>query len=296
MISELVTLISLNMTAALVNAGQVAGTFTVSGATATTPIALTVTGHNVPLGRVVHGVVSGVGGVVEANGLWILTPTDADTFALYGYTADGRKTTSAGTGSYSGGGTISFAFPDWQVLLGRRFVAMNTAVATPRIVFVPTFEAGWGFEPYGGVGAPAFEVPIPQEVQNATLAPQYETEPTTFEVYVTGAANPPSPDFGDFDATQTLVHQLRIECINACGSSDRCKVLRGAWLSQLPPSDPRASGTQSQRGQQWMGIIQFYQPVTTTPLQYVPAGTSLTFNIGTVSGGSSDDTTFTVTS
>ena len=295
MISELVTLLSLNMTLALVQAGQVAGTFTVSGATATQPIALTVPNHNVPLGRVVHGVVTGVSGISEANGLFVLTPTDPNTFTLSTYAADGTKVIPTGTGSYGGGGLVQYAFPDYQILLGRRWIATSTAVATPRIVFVPTFEAAWTFEPYGGQGAPAPVLNGPQEVQNATLLPQYETEPTTFEVYVTGAANPPSPDFGDLDATQALLYQLRIVCIDAMGSSDRCRVLRGSWPSQLPANHPLATGTQSQRGQQWMGVMQFWQPVTTTPLQYVPAGTSLTFDVGTVSGGSSDDTTFQVT-
>jgi hypothetical protein len=196
-----------------------------------------------------------------------------------------------GVNAYVSGGTISYCFPDYQILLGRQMLNLATSVASPRIAMIPTYEPEWTFDPLGGVGAavtfPADQGPI--EVQNATLSPQEETQPLTFEVHVTGCANPPSPSFGDFDACQALLWAFRTVCLQATGAP-RCRVRRGSWPSQLP--DAAAS---LQRGQKWVGIIEFAQPVSTTPLQYVPAGTSLTYTVSTVSGGSSDDVSFTVT-
>ncbi len=296
MIGTLVALLSLNLTLMLVQNGQVAGTLPITGATATTPIHVQSVGHGVPTGRDVHAVVTGVTGATEANGLWVLTVVDADTFALSTYRADGFPIPSVGINPYVSGGIIQYAFPDYRILLGRRWIAAATSVASPRVVMVPTFEAAWTFDPLGGIGAPAESPPVqgPQEVQNATLSPQEETEPTTFEVYVTGCANPPSPDFGDFDATQAIVWALRTVMTQATGIS-RCRVLRASWPSQLPANHPLATGFQSQRGQQWMGVVEFAQPVSTNPFRYVPNGTTITYDITTVPGGSSDDVVIVVT-
>ena len=64
----LVALTSLNLTNVLVqDFGVVARTLTITAATATTPISVTSAAHGVPLGRVLHGIVSGVTGMTEAN-------------------------------------------------------------------------------------------------------------------------------------------------------------------------------------------------------------------------------------
>lgn len=291
MLSSLVALISLNLTLSLVSTfGVVAGTLPITGATATTPILVTSTSHGVPLGRVVHGVVSGVTGEVEANGLWILTPTDADTFALTTLTAQGLPVESVGLNSYAGGGTISYAFPDYQILLGRRNVALASSVASPRVVFVPTHGRAWDFEPYGGVGAPAELPPVrgSLEAQSANLQPQLATEFSTFEVYVTGCASPPSPDAGDFDATQFLVNGLAAVLWDMFGP--RARVLREAW-----PSQTVEAGTTTQRGQQWFGVVEFEQPITHVPMQFVPVGTYLVETVQPVNAGSADSTVIKIT-
>lgn len=299
MIGALVSVLSLNLTTNLVAAGIIAGSFPITGATATTPIHVTSTNHGVPLGRVVHGVVSGVGGMPEANGTWVATPTDPNTFALSTYDAQGNPVLSVGTGGYTSGGTIQYAFPDWCILLGRRNQALASAVAAPRVLFVPTMGRAWGFEPYGGQGAAPLPMPSPPppvrggrgtaEQQAERTNPQLETEFLTFEVYVTGCAPTPAPDFGDFDATQKIVFAL-YEVMFDGSSNARVKVLRESWPSQL-----ESSGTMTQRGQQWMGIVEFQESVVRlAALQYVPIGTVLEFTVTPVGGGSSDATIFGV--
>jgi hypothetical protein len=182
-------------------------------------------------------------------------------------------------------------------------VQLATSVATPRFVFVPTDGKAWGFEPYGGQGAApgpsAFPPPGTRgergtaEQQAQRLNPQLETEFTTFEVYVTGAApdegSALSPDFGDFDATQKLVWAL-YEVMFDASSNARAKVLKEMW-----PSQSKSSGTMSQRGQQWMGIVEFQQGVTRIQgLTFVPIGTNIQFTVIPANGGSSDATIFTV--
>lgn len=302
MIGALVAILSLNLTANLVGAGIVARTLPVTGATAGTPITVVSPGHNIPSARFAHGVVSGIGGVVGSTGTFQLNVVDEDTFTLWTYTAGGKPTPSTGTGTYTSGGQIRIALPDGCILLGRRNVQLATSVATPRYVFVPTDGKAWGFEPYGGQGAaPGPAGPPPgtrgqrgtAEQQAQRLNPQLETEFTTFEVYVTGAApdegNALSPDFGDFDATQKLVWAL-YEVMFDGSANARAKVLKEGW-----PSQSKTSGTMSQRGQMWAGIIEFQQAVTRIQsLDFVPVGTNIQFTVIPINGGSGDATVFTV--
>jgi hypothetical protein len=294
MIGALVAIISLNLTSLLVSDyGVVGKSFPISHATATTPIRVTSTNHGVPLGRVVHGVVSGVTGTVEANGLWVLTPTDANTFSLSTYTAQGIVVESVGTNAYISGGQIQCAFPDYQILLGRRNKALTSAVASPRVVFIPTAGRAWDFESYGGQGPAPLKLRGSAEQQSQKLEPQLGTEFSTFEVYVTGSApdygaSGPSPDYGDFDATQAIVHALFSVLFDASGPP-RAKVLRETWTSQTPQS-----GSMSQRGQQWMGVIELQQPVYRVPLQYVPVGTYIEMTVQPVNPASEDILTFPV--
>jgi hypothetical protein len=297
MIGALVSVLSLNLTLSLVQAGVVHATLPISNATVATPIAVTSTAHGIPLGRVLHGVVTGVTGTTEANGLWVLTPTDPNTLALSTLSAQGVAAPSVGVHAYTGGGQIQYAFPDYQILLGRRNVALSSAVASPRIVFIPTDGRAWGLDPYGGPGSPA-SVPNIRgtvEQQSQSLEPQLATEYTTFEVHVTGSApdygaSGPSPDFGDFDATQALVFALYAVMFDGSGPP-RAKVLHESW-----PSQSIDAGTMTQRGQQWKGIIEFQQPVIREPLQFVPIGTYMSLIVRPFgASGTSDDTVIVVT-
>ena len=272
-LAELFALISLNTTLALVQAGQVAKTLSITGATVTTPIQITCVAHGMAPALNAHGVVSGVTGTVEANALWELSYVDPNTLSLATYSPQGGAVPSVGVNAYTGGGIVQIAFPDWRILLGRRQYARASGVASPRIVFIPTQGRAWGLEPYGGLTEPA---PPQQkgsvEAQYEKLNPQIATEYTTFDVYVTGCAATvageiPSPDFGDFDACQAIVYTLYGVLFRACGAT--VKVLREDW-----PSQKETSGTLSQRGQQWRGLIEFQRPIANTLQAYVPDGTS----------------------
>lgn len=302
--SALVALISLNMTVAYVGVAQQNGyplptPLPITAATTTTPIQVTSPAHGVPPGRVVHGIVSGVVGEVELNNrVWIFSVIDPNTFSVSTLRADGLPIPSVGVNAYISGGQIQFAFPDWSILLGRRNIAKATAPATPRIVFVPTSDGPWDYDPYGGIGGPAPFDPPTFEEANAQLAPQQETEPMTFDVYVTacavdyGAANP-QPDSGDLDAvvqTRDLLRRVMMDAVG--GNSVRSKVIRAFWPSQLPANHPMATGTDTQRGQQWCGTIEFKHPITAAPNVYQAA--VLSFDISTVPGGSTDDVTITI--
>ena len=288
MIGALIAIVSLNLTLSLVQAGQVALTLPITAASQTTPIQITSAAHGIPLGRAAHGVVSGVLGTTEANGLWVLTPLDANTLALSTYTPQGLAVQSVGVNAYSGGGVVSVAFPDYSIMLGRRNVALGSAVASPRIVFVPTDGKAWDLEPYGGQGPAPRGARGSLEQQAQTTQPQLATSFPTFDVFVTGAASPPSPDFGDFDATQAIVDALFAVLFDTFGAS-RARVLHDGW-----PSQDASAGTQTQRGQRWKGRIELQHPVTKAPLSFVPHGTSLVFTVQPVNAGSSDGTIITV--
>jgi len=297
-IGALVSVLSLNLSLVLLNIGVVAGTLTVTNATVTTPILLTSPGHGFPLGRVIHGVVSGITGTSEANGLWVLTPVDADTFSLSTFTAQGILTQSVGVNAYTGGGTIQYALPDGSILLGRRNLQTATSAASPRVIFIPTDGKAWNFEAYGGAGPdlqPAASPPVRGSLQqqSMTLNPQLATEFSTFEVYVHGTGpnlgDGLSPDFYDFDATQAVVFALYSVLFDASGPP-RAKVLHESW-----PSQKIDAGTMTQRGQQWMGIIEFQQPVIRpTPGQFVPIGTYIQETIQPVNAGSTDGTVIVI--
>ena len=303
MLATLVAQLSLNLTAAIVAAGNAYGTLPpITAATATTPIQITSTAHGVPPARKVHAVIAGVTGMVEANNVWVLSVVDANTFALSAFTTQGAYSPSVGVNAYVGGGTIAYAFPDYMILLGARNKVLSTAVATPRILFVPCDSGEWGLEPTGGVGQAAPLDPATPEVAYGELAPQIATEPTTFDVFVSGCVQTPQnmvtgteadPDFGDFEATQALYQLLYVTIVQGVGIP-RGKLLRSYWPLQLPANHPLATGTQSQRGQQWCGRFQFAQYVSAAPNLYTSG--SLTFDVGTVPGGAIDDTIITIPS
>ena len=278
MISPLVALLSLNMTALLIqDYNVVAQTLTITGATVTTPVTVTSPAHGVAPGRVLHAIVSGINGTVEANGLTQLAVVDANTFALSTFSEQGILAPVVGVNAYVSGGQIQTAFPDGSILLGRRNVALATAASTPRIVFVPTDGKAWNFESYGGSApsiAPAKSPPVrgSLEQQSMTLAPQKGTKYRTFEVYVSGTGpnfgNPLAPDTADLDATDQLVDILWSVIFDATGQ--RAKVLHDSWPSQVA-----SAGSQTQRGQQWMGVVEFQSPVAPVPAEFVPIGTSI---------------------
>jgi hypothetical protein len=291
----LVALTSLNLTTVLIaNFGVVARTLPISSVAPTTPIVVTSPAHGVPLGRVLHGIVSGVTGTDEANGLWICNPLDADRFSLTMLSSQGVPVNSMGARAYTGGGQIQIAFPEGSILLGRRNLALATAVASPRIVMIPTTGRGWSQDPYGTPSAPAV---IPNtrgtaEQQALTLTPMLATQYMTFETWVFGCAPnygaaAPSPDYGDFDATLNILYAFWSVVFDQFGGQAR--VLREDWPSQMPDS-----GTMTQRGQIWRGIVEFQQNVTHVEKQFVPIGVQGQFVVEPVNPASGDPIVITI--
>jgi hypothetical protein len=290
MIGALIATLSLYVTNALVFSGQVAGTLPITAATATTPITVTSTAHGIPPARVMHAVISGVTGETEANGLWELSVVDANTLSLGSYSPQGVPQASVGVNAYTGGGTISYAFPDYQILVGRQMLALASSAASPRIVMIPTRGPAWLYESYGSVALDATTQKTRGTLEEQTMRQHklYATQPKTFEVYITGAASPPSPNFGDFDAVDALVETFYQVLFEAC-TPDIAQILHEDWPSQYP-----TAGANTQRGQQWMGILQIKQPIKANALAFVPAGTSLVMTVEPTNAGSTDPVTFTV--
>jgi hypothetical protein len=288
MIGALISLLSLDMTRKLVAVGMVASTMSVVGATNTTPVVLTTSSPHGIL-RPSHAVVAGIGGNAGANGLWVCTPVGPVTLSLSTFTEQGATYPSVGTGTYTNGGTVKIAFPDGSILLGRRNIALQTAVATPRIVFVPLGSPAWGLDPYGGWIPPIPTLPRVRadetaEQQTMKQQRQLATERHRFEVHVTGCASPPDPDFGDFDATQ-LIYQSLYGSMFDLITPDRARVLSGEWASQTPQSTSLDS-----RGQKWVGVVEIWQPVVDNVLSFVPSGTVGTEIVNFLNGASGDQT------
>lgn len=72
---------------------------TITNATNATPIVVTATAHGFASGQTVE--ISGVAGNTAANGYWVITVVDANSFRLEG---------SSGNGTYAGGGTAQRKF------------------------------------------------------------------------------------------------------------------------------------------------------------------------------------------
>jgi hypothetical protein len=279
MIGPLIAIFSLNLTVSLVeDYGVVYKTLAITDASVTTPIVVTCPAHGVALASRIHGIVSDVAGTTEANGLWVLTPLDADHFSLTTFTAQGIHVDSVGVNAYTGGGQVQWAFPDGQILLGRRNKNLATMVATPRIVMIPTVGRRWDIEAYEGSGPNLQPVETrprqrgSEQQQTMTQQPQLATEFLTFEVYVNGTGpnygNDLNPDFEDFDATQAIVHAFYAVLYDATGGGG-VQVLRESW-----PSQTESQGAMTQRGQQWMGVIEIKVPVQKPVIPFVPIGTT----------------------
>lgn len=76
--------------------GATEATKAITGATNATPIVVTAVGHGYATGDVVG--IASVGGNTAANGAWVITKVDADTFSL---------NDSVGSGAYTSGGTAA---------------------------------------------------------------------------------------------------------------------------------------------------------------------------------------------
>jgi hypothetical protein len=128
-----------------------------------------------------------------------------------------------------------------------------------------------------------------------SLQPQLATQFVTFDVFVHGSApdygaSTLSPDFGDFDATQAIVHALYAVLFDDVGGLPRAKILREDWPSQV-----EGAGSMTQRGQVWHGVLELQQPVTKSPALYVPIGVSGQITVEPVDPASGDPIVIDIT-
>lgn len=275
-IGALVALISLDVTASMIAAGQASQSWIISMATATTPIIVTTTApHEVPPGVKMHAVVSGIAGVSGANGTWELAYVDETRFSLSTYSPFGSVVPSVGAGVYAGGGLIETVLDQGRILLGRKY--WDTTGAPPKVVFIPSVAPLFDFVALGGATMPLMTSPsslaqmTPEQISMAQ-DPPILTDHARFEVYVWGASTPADPDFADYDVTRALRDQVIATCMRLI-SQPMCKVLGGVWESQRE-GDRQAAWMSL--GQVYKMLVEILMPISDTPFAFVPLGTNAT--------------------
>lgn len=283
MIGALIGLISLDVCAKLIGAGMVYSTATVAGASNTTPIVITTAEpHGFLPAQKYHGLVSGVGGNTNANGIWEMTVIDDTNVSLGLFTPQGAPTQAIGNGTYTGGGVVQTALPDGRIRLGRKYRKINGR--PNRITFVPYGMCTWQFDPYGG-SIPPTAIPRTLASQTAEqktmkLQRQIVTEKQRFQIYSWGAASPPDPDFGDYDATQILYQQV-VQSLWTLAT--QWEIRGGEWISQAENYDQW-----NMLGQEHMLQLEISQPTLDQMLAFVPTGTTATLTVE-LDGATPDD-------
>jgi hypothetical protein len=262
----LVKYISLAVVGALVGAGLelTAQTLTIDGAAPGTPIVVQTTAPHCILDTVngAHAVVSGVDGVTNANGTYVLIPTDPTHLALYSLAPDGTYAGVAGTGTYVSGGTIQRALVGDRILLGRQHIAEQAS--SPRLIFVPV---GSSFKPPGISSATNVSGFPRSDVKYGWLGRPLATDLVRFQVYAWGCATPPDPEGGDFDATKTLYHCVLQQA--QLMTSGRWSASAGVWLDQMP------TATQLIKlGHAFVFDLEIETPVLDSLLSFLPGGTT----------------------
>lgn len=263
---DLAILISLDVTRALVAAGlglgfdgarYVAGAspLAITAASNTTPIVITTAQPHLVASLPAAGVlgsnglggmsaiVSGVLGNVAANNIStdprdltigtsqgvLAVPTGDTTLALYGQDpTTGALVPLAGSGAYTGGGTIVPALVEGGILLGREHVSANAA--PPRIVMVPV-SSTFGARSLSVAGSHRTADIREQKARRAV-----RTDKTTFEARVWGQAATPNTA-ADFDMTRAMVHWL-VDSVHLL-MAGAYEVTAGTWADQAPTATQR---------------------------------------------------------
>ncbi len=263
---DIVALISLDVTRALVAAGlglgfdgsrYVAGAapLAIVAASNTTPIVITTAQPHLVASLPASGVLgsNGLGGMscivsgvignlaannvsTDANDLTIGTsqgvlavPMGDATLALYGQDpTTGALVPLAGSGAYTGGGAIVPALVEGGILLGREHVSANAA--PPRIVMVPV-SSTFGARSLSVAGSHRAADIREQKARRAV-----RTDKTTFEARVWGQAATPNTA-ADFDVTRAMYHWL-IDSVHAL-MAGAYEVTAGTWADQAPTATQR---------------------------------------------------------
>jgi hypothetical protein len=265
-ITALVTLLSLDITQALVNVAEMPyASFELSNATNTSPIVVTTTEpHGFNVGQSIHCVIAEVEGNEAANGTWIGTATGATTIALYSMDPYGQIQNSTGDGAYTSGGTLETAFVDGCAVVGQQHVA--EVITAPRLIFVPmgstfsrfsTARQGGGRTIGGG--------PYTNEAKNQLLGRMLWNDKQNFMVYASGVNDPANPDT-DFDIAQLIYQQVIRSAFYLTGGD--IELTSGEWVDQL------ATATQLDKfGHQYRFKLTIGTPIPDYSLLFVPSGT-----------------------
>jgi hypothetical protein len=287
-LGALVALISFDVTASMIAAGQVSKSWSIASVTNTTPIHVTTTSpHGVAPGVKMHAVIAGVSGTTNANGVWELAFVDASTFSLGTYSPVGAPVASVGNAAYTSGGTISTVLDQGRILLGRKFLTSHGT--PPRVVFVPSAAPLFDFVALGGQTLPLSTLPptisqmTPEQI-SMTEQPPILTDHSRWEVYVWGAATPADPDFADFDVTRALRDQVIASGIRLM-SQPFFKVLGGVWESQL---EGERGAAWDSLGQVYKMLVEIVQPIVDDPFSFVPSGIHATLTVQPANPGPSD--------
>lgn len=272
-IVDLVTALSLDITRALVAAGYGLAPLAIVDATNASPIVVELATAHGFVGPA-HVVISGVLGNDAANNLdvspqsftpgenlaAIALPVDETHVSLYALDqTTGIAGPLAGSGAYSGGGTMTAALRHARVLLGREHVFEQSA--PPRIVFIPA-RSKFGPKSVAGNRQVGTSPERLRQLQQRAIA----TEKVVFEVHVWGQSTPPDPGY-DFDATQVLYHQV-IQSVHLL-TAGAYELVDGAWADQV------ATATQLLKaGHEHVFGIAIATPVMDTAQPFVPAGIS----------------------
>ena len=237
-ISSLVLSLSLDVTENLVAAGitspvpttdpATGNPITIIGATATTPIVVTLSapapwsGASAANPQKITAVIDGVEGMTEANGTWILTPTapgaSTCTLTTYEYfdtvaeqyAYSNIVVDSVGVNPYTGGGTITCALVDGRITLGAQHLPENSSpprimMRLSRIKFTGADENARIQGGFRGNLTSGHGQSTEQIIEQTGRMVAGEND--VYEVTVWGAASPPDPD-ADWDAMQVLAQQF----------------------------------------------------------------------------------------
>lgn len=284
-IDALPILLSLDVTAGLVKQGLRAqwtgpGTtqLAILGASNTTPIVLTVAagsfGTNDPrtgavgVGSVHHVVVAGVTGNTAANKLsekdqrneaWIGVLTSPTTIALYDLNVwTGALIPSVGNGVYAGGGTVSRAFVDGAILVGREKIGETSA--TPRCVMVPaSIQDG----PADATSAMTVETRADDEHGREELSRPLRTDVLTYEVHAWGGG---ASDGGAFGPALLIAQQVKRSALLRFPGV--VEIGRGTWPDQHPEAPQRLK-----LGHEFVFTLGFRTPITAEAVEFAPAET-----------------------
>lgn len=275
-VRTLIGFLSAHVCQRLIEAGVIASTLTITGATNATPIVVTTsTPHLLAPDAVVY--VQNVTGNTAANDFWNVTPIDATSFSLQN---------SVGNGDYVSGGTAQTALIGGKILLGKRWLVQNQMY--PRIVAIPLEGDFLPRDQYAMVNsdgttpaqvtAPTDGLSDPQRA--ALIAPAVAVMHNGFEIRVWGGQNPSDPDY-DFDATEILRDQV----IRSADELFRGNYTasKGSWVDQQ-----EKSATEMVRGHLFKFVLTLDAAITITPQEFTPANPGFTIDVYGDNTGSSE--------